>query len=126
MNVNNDLLTFTKQKFHAITNITQFVKNDQDIFSLIQILNIPFIELQFGIFKCYRKNTYMILSKHTHAPTYSNDSLTNKLYDSYDKLICNFIESFLQDQYINEDVFRCLLTNDIDGLRSCIERIVRS
>lgn len=127
MNVNNDLLTFTKQKFHAITNITQFVKIDQDIFSLIQILNIPFIELQFGIFKCYHKNTYIILSKHTRAPTYSYDSLsTIKIYDSYDDLIYHFIESFLQDRYINEDVFRCLLTNDIDGLRSCIERIVRS
>jgi hypothetical protein len=124
MNVNNDLLTFTKQKFHAITNITQFVKNEQDIFSLIQILNIPFIELQFGIFKCYPKNTYTILSKNICAPSYSHE-LTMKIYDSYDELILQFIDSFLQDRYINEDVFRCLVDNDIDGLRSCIERIVR-
>jgi hypothetical protein len=125
MNVNNDLLTFTKQKFHAITNITQFVKIDQDIFSLIQILNIPFIELQFGIFKCYHKNTYIILSKHTHAPTYSSE-IKFKTYDSYDDLVLYFINTFLQDRYINEDVFRSLLSNDIDGLRSCIEKIVRS
>lgn len=125
MNVNNDLLTFTKQKFHAITNTTQFVKNEQDIFSLIQILNIPFIELQFGIFKCFHKSTYIILSKNICAPSYYVPTIVNT-HDSYDDLICFFINTFSQDRYITEDVFRCLLTNDIDGLRDCIEKIVRS
>lgn len=124
MNVNNDLLTFTKQKFHAITNTTQFVKIEQDIFSLIQILNIPFIELQFGIFKCFHKSTYIILSKNICAPSYSFD-FPIKTYESYDDLIHYFIHTFLQDRYITENVFRCLLTNDIDGLRGCIERFVR-
>ena len=124
MNVNNDLLTFTKQKFHAITNITQFIKINQDIFSLIQILNIPFIELQFGIFKCFQKNSYIIQSKNICAPSYSFDSIPIKTYDSYDTLIQYFIQSFLQDRYITEDVFRCLLLNDLDGIRSCIEKLV--
>ena len=126
MNVNNDLLTFTKQKFHAITNITQFVKFEQDIFSLIQILNIPFIHLQFGIFKCYHKNTYTIFSKDIGATSYSIDYTTRiKVYDSYDELVRYFIQTFLQDRYITEDVFRCLLTDDIDGLRRCIEKLVK-
>lgn len=127
MNVNNDLLTFTKQKFHAITNITQFIKINQDIFSLIQILNIPFIELQFGIFKCFHKNTYTIQSKNICAPTYSSGDYSTpfKTYDSYDDLIHYFIQTFLQDRYITEDVFRCLLTNDIEGIRSCIEKLVK-
>ncbi len=125
MNVNNELLMFTKKKFHAITNNTQFVKFGNNIFSLIQILNIPFIELQFGIFKCFHKNTYTILSKNICAPSYSYELNSSfKIYDSYDDLIRYFINTFIHDQYITEDVFRCLLTNDIQGIRSCIEKFV--
>ncbi len=125
MNVTNELLTFTKQNFHAITNTTQFVKIEHDIYLLIQILNIPFIELQFGIFKCFKKNTYVILSKNICAPSYSVSTIV-KTHDSFDDLICFFINTFSQDRYITEDVFRCLLMNDIDGIRGCIEKIVRS
>jgi hypothetical protein len=124
-----ELLHFTKSQFHAITNNTQFVRIDNKLFSLIQILNIPFIELQFGIFKSFNSETYVILSKHMNQQTYTIDpeKYSEILeYEDFNDLIKHFVYTFLQDRYITEEVFRALLLNNMDDLRFCINTIVRN
>lgn len=124
-----ELLHFTKAQFHAITNNTQFVRIDNKLFSLIQILNIPFIELQFGIFKSFNSETYVILSKHILQQTYTIDpeKYTEILeYEDFNDLIRHFVHTFLQDRYITEDVFRALLLDNMVDLRSCIDTLVRN
>ncbi len=124
-----DLLHFTKLQFHAITNTTQFIRIDNKLFSLIQILNIPFIELQFGIFKSFNSETYVILSKHVNQQSYTIDPEQYQEileYEEFNDLILHFVHTFLQDRYITEDVYRALLLNNMDDLRSCINTLVRS